>query len=291
MTLPDRISVALLLARPFAIDPASLRVQLNTVLGPSGMHFNQRPARHGVSLETEGLTVELRERDLPLPQARLKPALDSGLPGLLHEKWADLAAHHRAAISIDLICDPNARMNASSTGRSGTRPAGEASREMFDLVLMAAHASANALVHRSRPLAVHWGPTDRIFPTARILAMQQMLFPLPLFLHPRPAGTPSDDPKMLPELEIGGAEALIGTSLRVAPARVRFDWMMTRVLALVTHIRASQSLPADGTAFGLADGERLIVRHTPQGGLGLVLTERNGRPMLPDGEPQFGQAA
>lgn len=289
MHLPDRISVTLLLPRPAEADAPGLRVQLNTILGPSGLHFDQHPARHGTTLSARGLSIELRERDLPVMSARLESAVGSRLQGLLHEDWAGLVARHRAAIGLELRCTPVPRDGEADPGAEPEAPklrtrTFAATREAYDLMLMAGHVAASWLAESSKPLAVYWSQSDRIFPAPRFRAMNGMLFPLPLFLHPTPVGTSgemdaAEARTLLPELEIRGAESLIGCTLRVAPARARFDWLMKRVLAFVAHVRATETLPAEGAAFGLEDGERFVVRRLGGGAIGLVLEERNGQPV------------
>ncbi|WP_149866434.1 hypothetical protein [Tropicimonas marinistellae] len=291
MPLPDRITATLLLARPAVADAPGLRVHLNEVLGPSGMYFDQFPARHGTTLSARGLTLELRERDLPMPRARLDRALASGLPDMLHEDWAGLVARHRAAISMELRRVPITERRTRGLDADGNEAPPPNEREAVDLMLMAGHIAASWIAQSTRPLAVHWGQSDRIFPAARFRAMEGMLFPLPLYLHPYPVGEQPEDRQILPELEFVGAPQLIGHRLRTAPARVRFDWMMKRVLAFVAHARANDSILAEGSVFGLEDGESISVRRTPDGGVGLVLEERNNMPVARGGERYFHHVA
>ncbi|SNS44748.1 hypothetical protein [Tropicimonas sediminicola] len=300
MHLPDRISVTLLLPRPAVADAPGLRVRLNTILGPSGLHFDQFPARHGTTLNARGLCIEIRERDLPITSARLDSSIDSRLQELLNEDWAGLVARHRAAISLELRCTPMPR-EATTDGAEPAEASAlrnrnfSATREAYDLMLMAGHVAASWLAESSHPLAVYWSQSDRIFPAPRFRAMDGMLFPLPLFLHPTPIGTPTpakgtEAKGLLPEFDIRGAETLIGCTLRIAPARVRFDWLMKRVLAFVAHVRATEALPEEGAAFGLEDGERFVVHRLSGGALGLVLEERNGLPVCNGGAGYFQTA-
>jgi hypothetical protein len=281
MSLPDHISVALLLPRPASVDVRKLRSHLNGIMSASGMRFDTFAARHGVTLAADGLSIELRERDLPLIPSRLEPALSSGLQDYLNEDWSELVALHRAAITLDLRRTPIRRTKASLGGGEAVAPAAPAphSRETMDLMLMAGHVAAAYMTRTARPVAIYWGASQRIFPTPRFRAMEAMLFPLPLFLHPRPVRELADDRQTLPEFELLGAPSLIGCSLRVAPARMRFDWMMKRVLAFVAHVRANNGILSDGSSFGLEEGERFTVRRTSDGGVGLVLAERKGLPV------------
>ena len=45
----------------------------------------------------------------------------------------------------------------------------------------------------------------------------------------------------------------------------------------VAHVRATETPPAEGAAFGLEDGERFVVHRLGGGAIGLVLEERNGQ--------------
>ena len=283
MPLPRNISTTLLLSRPARVDLGQLRRALESRLAPNCPDFSEMEWRRKPLLCSKDMHLLLGARDLPVGDERLDSALCSGLSALLREDPAASVARHRAAltITVGVGSDPE-------DGRK--RPAGP-TQELFDRMLILAHAAANRLAHDLHPLALHWSQSDQIVSPSRFAAMSGMLFPLPLFLHARPERFERGNGESWLGLEIGGARHLIGHGLRTAPAPVDLAWMMQRVYAFVAHLRATGQTLEDGTAFAMAEGERFVLRRDGESGMCLVLTELNGAKLeRPDEFPKQNAA-
>lgn len=270
---PAAIMVNLLMSKAAPVRMRALADTLNEVMGPSELRFAEADSRTGLLLSAGRLHLLIEGSRRPLAPARLAGALDSDLGVLLGESWADLVQRHRAAVTLTVGFGPD----PAAVPAPGLR----ADREQVELMLTVAHVAATFLTTDCAPLAVHWAPCDQIFAPKRFLAMADMLFPLPLFLHPRPIRSARfDGAHQSVGFDLLGARALIGCPLRFREAPARFDWLVERALAFVAHARAMGAPLPPGDSFGTAEGERIAVEAAPEGGLALVLKERDGILML-----------
>lgn len=274
MTLPSKITTTLLLSRPARFDIARLRRVVEARLAPESPVFSDRRWRHEPLLSSEEMYLWVSARDLPLADERMAGALSSGLPEMLHEDHGACIARHRAAITLTIGTGPDPESG-------GHAP----SQQAYDRLLIVAHAAATQVAEACHPLAIHWGQSDQIFSSARFRAMSGMMFPLPLFLHPRPRLHRIDETDWL-SLDIVGADQILGCRVRTAPAPVSLSWMLHRVYALASHLRARGQSLDDGTAFATGDGERFTLRTEADGGLVMVLEEKDGVP-VPRPEPDM----
>jgi hypothetical protein len=265
--------VAFLMEGDASFDAPVLVATLNDVLGPAGLAFARAESRAGLLVSAGRLHLMLDGQERPLPAARLAGARGSGLGAILGEDWEPAIAAHRGALTLAVGPGPAPDAVQELAPRQD--------QELTDLMLTVAHVAASHLAAETGPLALHWGQSDQLFLPGRFLAMADMLFPLPVFLHPRPtASGRTDGHAACVGFDLIGAETLLGRPLRFAEAPARLDWLVLRAYALVAHLRAAGEWPAEGDSFGTAPGERITVTHAADGGLVLTLTEREGELVL-----------
>lgn len=270
MSLPREITATLLLAHPTPIDILRLRSEMKARFGPTAPEFATAKWRRDPLLSARDVHIRIRARDLPLNDDRFDTALRSGLSALLRETPESCVARHRAAITVTTGIGAN-----PSEAKRNSEPVRQ---ESYDRMLMLAHAATTRIAQTCLPLAMHWGPSDQILSGARFSAMADMLFPLPLYLHPQPRHEQHAGVDWM-ALEIAGAQELIGQPLRCAPAPVTLSWIMPRVYAFVAHLRASGMKVTEGMAFATCEGERFTVRLDEEGGIRLQLEEKDARPV------------
>ncbi|RYH09276.1 hypothetical protein [Tropicimonas sp. IMCC6043] len=270
MPLPTEITATLLLARPAQFDLDALRDGIEAQLGPACSGLRERRWRHEPLLSSARLHLRLSARDLPLAEERLPSDIGTGLAAFLGDDPNGCFARHRAALTLTVGAGPLPAEKGAAV--EPTTP------ELFDQMLMVAHAAATRIARTNHALALHWEQSNQILSASRFAAMGAMLFPLPLFLHPRPFQQEDEDPAWL-SLEIEGAVDLVGRPLRTAPAPVELGWIIPRVYALVSHLRATGQQVRNGMAFATCDDERFQIRLEEDGGMCLVLLEKDGRPV------------
>ncbi|PRY26882.1 hypothetical protein CLV78_101986 [Aliiruegeria haliotis] len=269
MPLSNQVSATLLLPRPATFTAERLLERVNDGLSGAGVHFRLRETPRGILLTSDTIHVQVMARDLPVQDRRFEAALTSDLPRLLGEDWAELVAEHRASVKI--CAGPGPR--PGETPGTGPELGKQDRQDLADLMMLACHEVAVRMAETCPPLAVHWNQSQQILTPERFAAVANMRFPLPLFLHGRPTET---GPGGL-GLRIVGAEALVGHALEISPVARPHDWLMSRVLAFVSFLRARGHVPADGSAFGVEDGERIVVRRTDGGGIRLVVEAHGGK--------------
>lgn len=278
---PATIRVDLLMDGPPSIRMRALAETLNEVMGPSDLNFAEAESRSGLVLSAGRLHVLVDGSDSPLSSDHLAPALGSDLGKILNENWADFAKRHCASVSLTVGAGPDPH----AENALGAVP----DREQIEIMMTVAHVAATFLATDCQPIAVHWAPCHQLFAPKRFLAMGDMLFPLPLFLHPKPIySSRMDGAHQSVGFDLLGAESLIGCALRFREAPARFDWLVERALAFVAHCRAMGQPLAAGDSFGTAEGERIALEAIPDGGFALVLKERDGIMML---QPEPREAA
>lgn len=279
--LPTEISATLLLARPVELDLDALSHGLEARLGPDFSGFRERRWHQLPILSAPRFHLRLAARDLPLTKDRLPADIGTGLAELLGDDSHASLACHRAALTLTV--------GAGHTPPERDERVRVPTRELFDQMLILAHAAATRIASESHALAVHWGQSNQMLSAMRFAAMGAMLFPLPLFLNPRP------DPEVAEPgwtaLEIEGAFHIIGRPLRTAPAPVDLAWIMPRVYALVSHLRATGQEVRDGMAFATGDGERFVLRLDKGDGICVVPEMKDGRPLPRQGSRASSSAA
>lgn len=268
MPLPRRFETALLLDGPSTADLTGLADVLNEVLGPTGLSFNiDAEAPH--LLTAGSLHIVVEAMTTPLDAEKLARTLDSGFHDILHEDWAGWAQSHKAALLLTIGegASPDAPPNALSDGPM---------RELFDQMLTVGHVATTRLCGELEPIAIWWGQSNQLFAPDRFLAMADMLFPLPVYLHPRPFSSGRTDGEMqVIGYELDGAETIIGLGLKMNEAPARLDWLVERGFAFVAHLRALGDLPEHGETFGVEPGERFRIAHGTDGKVTLTLKERD----------------
>ena len=274
MSLPRKITATLLLHRPPKIGVSDLLKTLNDVLAPAGVQFERKSSLSGTVLSSGGVHAVIRLRDVPVPESRLTSALSSELQTVLREDWNGLVVRHNASVTISVGMGPE----PGALDDIGDSHEGRSLRELFELMLIVGHVATTHLTRVCSPLAIHWEQSDQIFVPVRFLAMADMLFPLPLFIHPRPIFSTEGSTQLI-GIELVGSEHLIGCNLNVAASPAPFEWLMQRAYAFIAHVRASGTLPVGGTAFALHDGEQMVVRRSDDD-LTLILVERSGKPVV-----------
>ncbi|MDV7143817.1 hypothetical protein R3X27_14110 [Tropicimonas sp. TH_r6] len=270
MPLPSSITATLLLSHPAQIDSEALCTALAARIGPELGTLECRTWRGAPLLSAPKAHVLVQPRDLPLTGHRFDTALDSQLLDVLHEDPDSVIGQHRAAVTLSV--GTGAEPSPSDTPPSPTQ-------DVFDQLLILGHGAASQLAQQNATLAVHWQQSGQFLSAERFAAMSRMLFPLPLFLHPRPE-IRQDGRKAWLSLELFGATELIGRSLRSAPAPVAFDWLAPRLFALVSHLRADPGAADGGLTFATAPGERFRLREDADGGLTVHVEMKDGK-LLP----------
>ena len=269
-------TASLLMARDAACDLPGLIATLGGVLGPDGLSVARAESRDGLLVTAGRMHLLVAGRDGRLPEAQLETARASRLGAFIGEDWEPAIAAHRGALTL------SAGIGPAPDAPRDLAPAHD--QELTDLRLRALHVATSYLAAETAPLAVHWRQCDQLFLPDRFLAAADMLFPLPIFLHPVPFGSAQADGRhACPGFDLRGAETLVGRKLRFAEAPAPLDWLFARACALVAHLRAAGEVPADGDTFGTAEGERITVSHGAGGALVLSVTERDGGPVVPPG--------
>lgn len=275
--MPDSdlpLAADLLLPREPVIQVAALTAMLNDIMGPAGLTF-ERTAAHEVELSAGRLHLQLTPRETPLSKAHFARTNDSTYGHMLGEDWEGAIRAHRATLTVT-VC-PGADEDDVAV----------VDEDLQELMLSVAHVTVTYLANAMPPLAVHWVPTGQLFTPVRLMAMSDMLFPLPLFVHPVPETSGRTDGEVqVVGFELRGASELIGTRLRMREAPARLDWLVERALAFVDHARAMGGPIPPGDTFGCTEGEVFEVTEDPlTGGLALTLKERDGMLVLQP-EPQ-----
>lgn len=257
------ISADLLLSSEPTIHVPALTEMLNDIMGPAGLEF-ERAETHEIILTAKRLFVHLSATEERLPDEAFATALSSTYGEILGEDWPGAIRGHKAALTVT-VC------NTAPHGDGGA-----IDEDLQELMLSVVHVTLTYLANALPPLAVHWRQTGQLFSPPRLMAMADMLFPLPLFLHPVPETSGRSDGETLAVgFRLLGAEQMIGTTLHMCEAPARLDWLVERVLAFVDHARAVGGPIPPGDTFGCAEGEKFAVTEDADGGLALTLVERD----------------
>ncbi|NDR57187.1 hypothetical protein [Aliiruegeria sabulilitoris] len=272
MPLPTEISTTLLLPRPARFDMGQIHAALEARMSTNCPPFERLDWHQTQLLSSPDLHLQLRARDLPLLDDRFDSALSSELAGMMHDDLSVAVARHRASVTLRVGTGPR------------PQPRGQAfpppSHAIYECMLILAHTAATQLAQGCHPLAVHWAQSDQLLSPGRFSAMGNMLFPLPLFLHPRPSCREKAGEEWI-SLDVEGAQHLLDRTLSTEYAPVSLPWMMQRVYAFVAHLRATGLAVSDGMEFATAEGERFRVRIDERGAIRLRLEELHGKPISP----------
>lgn len=271
---PSSVRASLLLSQAPSIDLESLRAALSDVLQPAGLVFEMVASRTGLTLCARRLHLCLSAQAKPYSAPALSQALSSRLGEFLGERWQERVDQHDGTVSLTVHAGPAEAKNDEAFPLDGP-----ALRELDDLMLTATHvAAAHLTIANERETeAVLWEPSAQLFSPARFLAMAEMIYPLPLFMHPMPThdGTLHEGTACI-SVDFVGASRLLGHGLSFCEAPARLDWLAGRAYAFVAHMRASGTRLRPGDSFGLDEGERIEVGMAPEGLMTLTLKERDG---------------
>ncbi|MFY0633009.1 MAG: hypothetical protein JXQ91_04310 [Vannielia sp.] len=277
MPLPSRIDAALLYPAPPEVDFEAVAQSVNAIMAPSGIALKTTTLKpgQGAKLQAEGLTLTLAMAGKKLTQSRLTAAMASDytrLTGL--DAPAEVAAH---GAFIAVVAEAK-----------GFEAGGQ---DSFETLLALVQIAASHLAMEAEPLAIHWGQSDQLFSPERFLAMADVLFPLPLFCHPRPfsSGRVAEGTQVI-GFRLDHAEEVLGRPLIFREAPARLPYLLDRAYAFIDHCRETGRILGDGAQFGASPGEVIAVAmkppspEHPQGHIELTLRERDGVFQLqPDG--------
>ncbi|MDT0684126.1 hypothetical protein RM543_15680 [Roseicyclus sp. F158] len=260
------IFAALLAKRVAALDARVLADALNQTFAASELVFSRVEAPDGVVLDAGELHVILSSEAGPLPSCRTAAALTSRLPDVIGEPWADWAAAEGVALTIRVVSGPY--------GALPHLPSADA----FDTMLSVLHVCTGWLASSGEAEAIFWSQSNQFFSANRFLCAVDMLYPLPVYLHPRPLAPEAEGPPDRVGFDLEGAAQICGHAIRFEPSTAPLCWMAERAYALVTHLRCGNDVPP---VFGVATGERIEVARQADGTLNLSLTLRDGGPVMP----------
>ncbi|WP_116081907.1 hypothetical protein [Tropicimonas sp. IMCC34011] len=261
------IYAALLARHVAALDARALAVAMNQTFAASELIFSRVEAPDGVVLDAGELHVILSSEAGPLPSCRTAAALTSRLPHVIGEPWADWAAAEGVALTIRVVGGPY--------GALPHLPSADA----FDTMLSVLHVCTGWLLASSTEAeAVFWSQSNQFFSASRFLCAVDMLYPLPVYLHPRPLAPEAEGPPDQVGFDLEGAAQICGHAIRFEPSPAPLAWMAERAYALVTHLRCGNDAPP---VFGVSNGERIEVARQANGTLNLSLTLRDGGPVVP----------
>ncbi|SDI94427.1 hypothetical protein [Aliiruegeria lutimaris] len=270
MPLPTEISTTLLLPRPARFDMGKVHAALEARMSANCPPFERLDWHQTQLLSSSNLHLQLRTRDLPISDGQFDSALSSELAGMMHDDLSVAIARHRASVTLRVGTGPRPKPR----GQTCPPP----SHAVYECMLILAHTAATQVARDCHPLAVHWAQSDQLLSPARFSAMSNMLFPLPLFLHPRPTCREEAGEEWI-SLDVEGAQHLLDRPLGTDYAPVSLPWMMQRVYAFVAHLRATSLAVSDGMEFATAEGERFRVRLDVHGAIRLRLEELHGKPI------------
>ncbi|MBS8228462.1 hypothetical protein [Vannielia litorea] len=269
MPLPSRIDAALLYPAPPEVDFEAIAESVNAIMAPSGIALQTitlKPGQ-GAKLEANGISLTLAQAGKRLTESRLTRAMASDYTRLTGLDAAAEVAAHGAFVAVV------AEAKGFDAG----------SQDSFETLLALTQIAASHLAMEAEPLAIHWGQSDQLFSPERFLAMADVLFPLPLFCHPRPfsSGRVAEGTQCI-GFRLNHAEEVLGRPLLFREAPARLPYLLDRAYAFIDHCREAGRILGDGAQFGAAPGEVIAVAMKPpsegypQGHIELTLREREG---------------
>lgn len=251
---PASCRAQLLYAEPPRIDPAWLRVRLNTRLAALGrdlvLHEVADSGAHTVRLEGSGIALTLAVHPAPLGAETFMGAIGAGASAPTRAALIGIVGHHRAHVTL------------------GCAATGEGDAKDATTCLRLLHLSAAALARTVPPLALYWTPTNRLHHGETMRAHLEADLPLGLFLDPRDR---SMGPRRHPGLTVTGAEPWLGGALTIRIAAQGRDAAREAALAFVRAALADESADAM-QGFDHENQHYRVVRGTEAGGIYLIPT-------------------
>ncbi|MEL6519925.1 MAG: hypothetical protein AAFQ66_03120 [Pseudomonadota bacterium] len=266
MPLPNSLNSYLLYPRLVRIELRDLAGMLNDLFSPSGYTLEELEYRSGqrLVLAHDDLTVTFRLEKTRLDEEPLLELAEEPFHQAERVDWADMVRIHRyhGEVTVELA------------GRTPPDPA------MFELMLSICQMATTALSAMMPPSMIYWAQSEQLFLPSKFQLMDDMLFPLPLYLKPRlfSSGRMQENIQVLGTW-VDGAELFLGRPLVFEEAPVTVQWLQQRVYAFVEHYRQNE-LPADGDTFGIEPEEVIRVNMKGRGPISLTLRERGGMLVL-----------
>lgn len=293
MPLPSRVDAALLYEAGPEPDFTALAESIIAIMAPSGISLSvaQHKPGQGIRLQAPGLALTLACGRKRLAASRFAAAAASDYTRLQGLDPDALIAAHGGFLAI---------MAQASGSEAG-------SQDSFETLLALTQIAASQSAMSALPLCVHWGQSDQFFAPERFLAMADVLFPLPLFCHPRPfsSGRMAEGVQCM-GVRLARAEQVLGRALVFREAPARLPYLLERAYAFIEHCRGSGRILGHGASFGASADEVIALAHLPasaehpSGCIELTLREREGVFQLqPEGsanpaglaEPRVGAAS
>ena len=269
MPLPARVDAALLHDATPAPDFLAVAESINAIMAPSGLSLELTTVKpgQGAKLEAPGLSLTLAQAGKRLSEGRLARAAAADYARLQGLDAPALIAAHKCFIAV-------------VAEAKGPKAGGQ---DSFETLLALTQIAAEQLAMAATPLAIHWGQSDQLFSPERFMAMADVLFPLPLFCHPRPfsSGRVAEGTQCM-GFRLDFAEQVLGRPLIFREAPARLPYLLDRAYAFIDHCRESGRILGDGAQFGAAPSEVIAVAHKPaspeypSGCIELTLREREG---------------
>jgi len=282
MPLPTRLDAALLYPAQPQVDFAAIAASVNAIMAPSGLSLEVASLKPGKGAKLKGdtpggtITLTIALSPKPMPESRLATAMASDYGRLQGADWPTTCSQHRAFLAVV----------AEARGK------GSGGQQSFETLLALTQIAAEQLAMEALPLAVYWGQSNQLFSSERFMAMADVLFPLPLFIHPRPfsSGRMAEGTQCM-GVRLDHAEQVLGRALVFREAPSRLPYILDRAYAFIDHCRATGRILGDGAEFGAGPSEVIRVSHHgpgpehPTGHIALTLRELDGVLLLqPDGE-------
>lgn len=268
MPLPTSVSSRLLYTRFMRVDLPELCTVLNDIFSPAGYAFDivehVRGAR--LLLAHDAVEIQIILEPEALDHVPLLTLAEEPFHQTERVDWADLIRGHRCHAEISV------QMTGSAKGPD---------RALFEVMLSLCQMTTTALTAMMPPTLIHWMQSDQLFLPSKFQLMDDMLFPLPLFIKPRlfSSGRMQEDAQVL-GMWADGAELFLGRPLVFEEAPVTLQWLQQRVYAFVEHYRTSDVPPADGDTFGIEPEEIIRIQARGRGPISLTLRERGGMLVL-----------
>ncbi len=269
MPLPSRVDAALLYATGPEPDFEAVAEAVIGIMAPSGIALQTTTLKpgHGAKLEAQGISLTLARAGKRLSEGRLTRAAASDYTRLTGLNAQGAIAAHTCFIAVV------AEARGFDAG----------SQDSFETLLALTQIATSHLALADEPLVIHWGQSDQLFSPERFLAMADVLFPLPLFCHPRPfsSGRVAEGTQVI-GFRLDHAEEVLGRPLLFREAPARLPYLLDRAYAFIDHCRETGRILGDGAQFGASPGEVIAVAMKPpseahpQGHIELTLREREG---------------
>jgi hypothetical protein len=277
VTLPNSLLATLLYGHQPRVDTAMVCETLNAVFSPSGYAFTLEKAAGGLEILSHAdVHIAFQRPPAPAPSSEFTTALDSKFLAIDGIDFHAITRGHRKQMRITVDTGPRPSDTAPSPDKA-----------TYELMLSLLQLAISAVISIDPPRLIHWTQSDQLLEPARFSLMEDMLFPLPLFLHPmiETSGRMFEDVQAV-GFSLKGSEQIFGQPIQFLEAPEQLSWLLSRAYAFIEHCRATGTVFQDGDTFGLEPGEIILVRHRYDNGpdqpatITLTLRERDGRMVL-----------